>query len=327
MLDRLDLISVGDVHASDVSPGSRIDDYRATVFGKLDKIREIAIKAKVGGVIFTGDIFDKKVPLRNSHSLVRGLIDTFQSFPCPCYSAVGNHDLTNDRLDSLPKQPLGVVFQSGSLIELKPEGIVREVGSLKVRLAATSYNEIDPLPECRKVVRGGCDALVTAGHFFATPEGGPFFKHTAVSYAQLAETETDIWVLGHIHTDQGIGERGNKYFINIGSLTRGTLDDDNLTRKVKIGHISIVKEASATTWKVQQVVLPVAPVDQVFDLEKRREKEVERQEIEKFVQGLESEFSRTTMDSADPQVLLRGLGLPDRVFRETLKRIEAAGRD
>lgn len=318
------LISVGDIHQSDRTPKSRCDNYRTTVVEKLDRVRDQAVIHKADAVALTGDVFDKKEPNRNSHGLVRELIHVFKQFPCPVYAAPGNHDLLNDRLDSLPKQPLGVVYQSGALIQLVPEGVVLEKGGLKVKLAATSYNELDPLPECRKVTKGDADVLITVGHFFATPLGGPFFTHTAVSYDQLARTETDVWVLGHIHTDQGVEKRERKWFVNIGSLTRGVLDEDNLTRQVQVGRVCASKVDGAIYVEASAIPLKVAPSEEVFDLDKYRARQTERAAVEAFVQSLETAFSQVSDASSDPRTILKTMNIPDRILQETLRRIELA---
>lgn len=319
------LITVGDIHAADRAPGSRRDDYRAAVRSKLENIREEASIHKADAVLLTGDVFHRKEPVKNSHGLVRELIETFRSFPCPVYAAPGNHDMTNDRLDSIPKQPLGVLFQSGAVTQLDPEGHILTKGDLKVKIAATSYNEIDPLPECHKVKLGSADVLVTVGHFYATPKGGPFFNHVAVSYDQLAGTETHIWVLGHFHMDQGVERIEDTWFINIGSLTRGALDEDNLTRQIKVGHIQIHKPGPAATWSAREIPLRMAPADDIFDLKKHREKQAEKAAVEAFVHSLGAEFSQLSDTAADPKSILESLYIPDRIRRETLRRIEVAG--
>lgn len=351
------ILTIGDIHLSDHAPGARRDNYRAAVMGKLRKlILEAALKLRVALILLTGDIFHLKSASRNSHGLVRELIEILRAAPCPVFAAPGNHDMKNDSPASIPSQPLGVVFESGALRELTPNGFLFHVvggqtlttsgeldsqvwmeegrgkrfsGERFVKVCATAYNEVDPLSECRKITRTHedlpgkeVDHLVTVGHFYATPEGGPFFKHTCASYGELAQTPTDIFVLGHFHIDQGIQRVGEKVFINLGSLTRGSLDEDNIHRKVKVGLIDL----SDPQPKFKELIVPVEPAEVVFDLQKYEEIKEERKEMEDFVDHLEVEFSRVvgSEEGGGPMELLAKMTIPQEVREDVQRRIQEA---
>jgi len=328
------IISIGDLHLADKPPGSRVGNYRDQVLGKIEKSRHLAVARQVAAVLLTGDVFHLKTPTRNSHSLVRSLIEILQEFPCPVFVAPGNHDLSNDRLDSLPRQPLGVVLESGALTLLTPEGhdVVLEDDEgnpIKIRLAATSYNERDPLPECHKVKKGDNDYLITVGHFYSSPQGGHYFGHTCLSYREMSKTETDLWVMGHFHNDQGIQMVRDTYFINLGALSRGSLDEDNITRQVKIGYVELSKPGVKVIPSLKSVRIPMLSAMDVFDLEKHEEIKEEKKRMDSFVQELESEFSRVSSEEGEegdtgPVELLQKMSLDIELQEEVMRRIREA---
>lgn len=348
-------LTVGDVHLADKSPQSRVDDYRETVFGKLDMVRMAADKLFPAAVLFTGDIFHLEKPIRNSHSLVRALIDKLLEFPCPCYCVPGNHDLRNDRMDTLPEQPLGVVFSSGAMIQLTPEGelfhcfesgrigvgdpprvqvgettclIETDPGPLfKIRVAGTDYSEMDPLPKCHAVKKGRADYLITVGHFYSGLEGCDYYGKPCISYHDMAETETDLWVMGHFHNDRGIQQVGGKYFVGLGSLTRGALDDDNLARNVKIGLVELEKEGGVIRTTLKAIRLPVAPPEEIFDLVRHEEIKQEREAMDAFMQDLQENFDESQemgLDELNPMVMIEQLNIEAPVRDEMLRRVREA---
>lgn len=345
-MSKLTFLTVGDVHIADHPPGARIDNYKEATLEKLRMVAQAANKVEADAVLFTGDIFHLKAPSRNSHSMVRALMDVLRSMGVPCYCAPGNHDLRNDRLDSLPHQPLGVLFKSGAMIQLNPEGFLYEVPakdmrarvvdkrdpystSFYVKVACTNYNEKDPVPECHAVKKDGADFLVTVGHFFAGPVGGDYWGNYRAGYPELSETETDIYVLGHFHHDQGIQEVNETHFVNLGSLTRGALDDDNLTRDIKIGLIKMEWHEKERHFErnLSSIRLPVKPPEEIFDLVKHEEIKKEREVMNSFVVELNEEFSRVMAAGGEEMgamELLSAMELPQNVESELLRRIREA---
>src|SRR5512136_1572334 len=88
------IITASDIHISDLNPRARTDDFKAAILDKLDQIQKACTKLKADALILAGDLFNFKTPSKNSHSLVRELIEVFRKFKCPVYMIPGNHDLT-----------------------------------------------------------------------------------------------------------------------------------------------------------------------------------------------------------------------------------------
>jgi len=271
------LLTVGDVHLADRTPASRKDDYKAETFNELRMIARVAAKQNASAVLFTGDIFHEKSAKMNSHSLVREAMSVFSSFPCPCYSIVGNHDISYNRMETLEKQPLGVLFESGALKRLTRE----QIGEFEV--VGVDFDENVTYETLKPKKTDPERKLVTVCHVYAEPTERDLFGEPIYGYDKISEnTDVDVYVFGHYHHDQGIVKIGDKSFVNIGALSRGSLNKENLDRDVKIGKISI------TNGKVicEEINLPVKSGVEIFDVEKKKSIEEKENEIEQFVSSL-----------------------------------------
>lgn len=102
-------LCIGDVHLSDRPPSIRTDTYTEDILAKLKAAVALAKKESCEAVVLAGDVFHLKAPSRNSHAHVQRTGEVLTSAGLPVLIVPGNHDLSNDRLDSLKKQPLGTL--------------------------------------------------------------------------------------------------------------------------------------------------------------------------------------------------------------------------
>jgi len=290
-------ITANDIHISDNNPRSRIDDFKATMLNKLSQMSMACNKLNADGAIIAGDIFNIKSPTKNSHRQNRELVKVFNSFKCPIFMIEGNHDLTGGRLDSLEEQPLGVLFEDKTLIQLRHEII--EKNGIKVSLVGIPYNDNIELTELDIPEKKDYVTQICAMHLYASLKGGYLFEDRIYGYDELAELSPDIFVLGHYHLDQGVYKESDKYFINIGSLSRGTIADEDINHHPQIGFIKINVKDNIPTYSIRSIRLNIKPVEEVFNLEKKREIEKEKKEIEAFVDKLASETSAEDIKSSD----------------------------
>jgi hypothetical protein len=134
-------------------------------------------------------------------------------------------------------------------------------------------------------------------HIYAGLKSGMLFKERMYGYDELEKLSPDIFVLGHYHVDQKIYESNGKYFVNIGSLSRGTLIEENISHHPQIGYIKITVKDNKPEYTLQSIKLKIKPASEVFDLIKKKEEEVEREEIQRFVEKLESETVKQAIDT------------------------------
>lgn len=276
-----------DCHVHDKPPQSRVDDYLQTCLNSLRQIGEHAEKTNSTAVLDNGDFFHAKAATKNSHLMVREVIDLHRSYyPCPVYCNPGNHDFPYNNIDYLDRQPLGVLFAAG-VFERMYDHMFEDEAGLKVRVVGFPYKREFTEQEF-DLERGDEDILIVCAHTFASPNGGELFgTERALSYYDLSEASPDIFVFGHWHIDQGIQEINGKTFMNLGSMTRGSLVQDNLTRIPRFGYIEIEKNKDGNVSVIFEAVeLDVPPASDVFDLEKHKRLKEESRDIEQFVQSL-----------------------------------------
>jgi len=291
------IITANDIHISDNGPRSRIDNFKETVLGKLGQMCMACNKLNADAAIIAGDLFNLKNPTRNSHGLNQELIKVFNQFNCPIYMIEGNHDLTANRLESLESQPLGVLFADNTLKQLRNE-IIEKDGK-KISLVGVPYIEKLDLDTLQIPDKGDCVCQICAMHLYAGLRGGMLFKERLYGYDDLGAFSPDIFVLGHYHIDQGIHEEKGKYFINIGSMTRGTLSEEDIDHNPQIGFIKINVEDNKPVYTLRSINLKVKPAAEIFDLEKREQEDQEKEEIKLFVEKLATEAVGESANSAE----------------------------
>jgi exonuclease SbcD len=282
-----------DVHIHDKPPESRRDNYMETVLDKLRQIGQMAKERNVTAVLDNGDFFHNKSAARNSHALVKAVVDVHKIYPCPVYENPGNHDFPYGNVDYINRQPLGVLFATG--VFQRMDDILFQDVDLSVRVVGLPYKvEFDVFEF--DIQRGDEDILIVCAHTFASPTGTERFgREQFLSYRDLSECSPDIFVFGHLHTDQGIQEVGGKTFINLGSLTRGSLTDDNLSRIPRIGYIEVTKNDGQVSIHTEPLEIRVRPAEEVFDLVTHERVQQERRDIERFIETL----SRSSVEEGD----------------------------
>lgn len=290
-----------DVHLSDRAPQSRRDDWAATVFDKLDQVRRVAEKIGAVAVLDGGDFFHIKSPSRNSHDLVRRVADHHARYSCPVYVNIGNHDCVYGDYTMIDQQPLGVLFSSGVFKRLydEHEAIFTD-NTIKVRVVGIPYHGVRyDMDRFWRIKRGDEDYLIVIAHVLASERGGSMFEgEDVVRYRDLADHPADGFIFGHWHKDQGVSEINGKKFINIGSLTRGALTQDEMDRKPAI----VVLSFDDQQMSMQIVRLRVASAADVFDVDGRVRAETRTMTMDAFVESLRDTLSAMGGDVLDDRI-------------------------
>lgn len=277
-----------DCHVHDKAPQSRVDDYLETCMDKLKQIGDFARERKCDAVLDNGDFFHAKAATKNSHEMVRRVVDIHRDFyNCPVFENPGNHDFPYNNVDYVPRQPLGVLFAAGIFTRMTDHTFEDDDG-LKVRVVGFPYKSHFDVIEF-DVDRGDEDVLIACCHYSATPNGDMLFAGTeeSLSYLDLSECSPDIFVFGHLHADQGIQKVQGTTFMNLGSMTRGSLVQDNLTRTPRFGYIEIGKdEHGVVSIDTEAIELIVQPSDEIFDLERHTRLQEEQRDIDQFISSL-----------------------------------------
>lgn len=288
---RLTFVFRTDVHLSDRSPSSWKGDYPAEIWSNLEQIGEIAKSVGASAVLDGGDFFHVKAASRNSHALVARTATIHQVYPCPVYAIAGNHDIAFNSLDTLPRQPLGVLFESGVFQRLQEQIFVD--GDMQVRVVGMPYSSFRTLDELRAIRKRHEDRYLIAVVHALAGDNPPekvedFFKEPVFHYRDLvAHDGPDVWLFGHWHKDQGIKEIDGKLFVNQGAVSRGSLIRENTERTPQVTVVELTDEGV----KARTVDLNVPPATAVFDFERKQKLESERRDIETFIAKLQSDLA------------------------------------
>lgn len=312
-----------DVHLSDNPPASRKDDWTATVLDKLRQVGEVARRVQASAVIDGGDFFHVKSPTRNSHELIRRVAEVHAAYPCPVYANVGNHDCVYGDYAYLDQQPLGVLFATGVFKRLydQHEAVFTD-GEIQVRVVGVPYHGTTyDMNRFRSITKGTEDHLVCAAHVLASPTGGSMFEgEDIIKYSDLDGLAPDIFAFGHWHKDQGVETVGRHSIINIGSLTRGSLSQDEVERRPACAIMTFQKGQPP---QIQVVRLRVKPADEVFDVEGRARAETRASTVEAFAESIRQRLAADR--GRDITDIVGGLSIPDKVKERVLIYLEQAG--
>ena len=204
---------VPDVHLQEHSPRSRKDAFPTTILEKLEFIVDYVNKNK-GMCYFLGDLFNAvNMPMIYFYRVV----DVFKKFEQVPNIIVGNHDYPRDKEDMLPRTPLGLLMNIGLINLMNLSHVVDD----KVAISGFSYWEkIEPALE---------DSYkhICLAHCFY--ENGYVEEHNLTD-KKCRELGYDYYVLGHDHTPYQTIEKSSYKVYRVGSISRGTADDNQLTR-------------------------------------------------------------------------------------------------
>jgi DNA repair exonuclease SbcCD nuclease subunit len=331
----INLVWRTDVHLSDRAPSSRTDDWADAVFDKLGQVRDLAREVNAAAIIDGGDFFHIKSPGRNSHALVHRTAEHHSTYPCPVYCTPGNHDSVYGDYSFLPQQPLGVLYSTGIFKRLydeheavfivpsdrHPEHLSESMG-FKVRVVGVPYhgNRYD-MERFTSIEKGDEDILICVAHVLASNKGGTMFEgEDIIKYADLVDTAPDVFLFGHWHKNQGVEEIGGKQFVNIGSLTRGSLSQDNLDRVPAAAVLRCTEKGV----EVEVKPLNVRPAVEVFDVE-GRERQVKRQvEMDSFVTAIRDALQPAKEGETLAEAVTSMGDVPNEIRERALAYLESA---
>ena len=298
---------VGDLHASDTTPQSRIDDYPQAILRKLDGIRELRYKWNFDAIVFLGDIFHQKRSARVSDWLRQQLMEQFASMDTTNYVVPGNHDMGPRGIDSLGHQPLGTLAVGG-MVQLLTKPMVFETTSEQVLLIPRPYSvegDADPNyyartgEEMALASQEMPTVMVAHGSLLPAGEERPY---PTVNVDKIPGIEQlDALISGHIHENLGIHQLpGGGYFTNPGSVGRVARTQANMARVVSLFLLELSEPTLDTKIQGQFLAIPgVAPATEVFAKVEEVKEEGPNDELKKFVGALAGGLQLSSMSLSE----------------------------
>lgn len=237
------ILLVGDIHVSDKPPVNCTDTYTQDIIEMLHWVARLEDSLEAEATVWAGDIFHHKAPSKNSHALVLSMIDVVKAHR-NLWIVPGNHDISNDRLDSIhEKQPLGVLYAAGAneLSGWHPTlplfGVPWQQGWTTDERAAWNAFAAWRLDTPRFGQAKAQALAVTHAPIYPPHDENQMFDLVPTSGEHGLSTamgnEGHLYY-GHIHEDHGIFEVEGVSYANMGAISRGSLNDYNATREIKI---------------------------------------------------------------------------------------------
>ena len=309
--NRVNLVWSTDWHLTEVPPSRRKDDYRNAILGKIEYVRGLVEKLHGAGLC-GGDVFHYKQPrhVGNSFRLIIDLYNTLRRFPQGCvYGSVGNHDLSYDRMDSLPQQPLGFLIELGVYHNLNQQQVLftNQDESLKVSVETFPY-----LADGKALgaILGapprlpGITHRVGLVHAYGHPgDASSLFGEPTIGYNQLKDVDFDYLLWGHDHSRKESEIVGNVTHINLGSLARAAFAWDEIDRPVVA---TILSFCSDGTVKYLEKPVPIQPLEIAFQTaDKGMETVAKSDDMVDFFHGIDEAVSG--LETTDPREILKEL--------------------
>lgn len=282
------ILCVGDIHLADKSPSSRVDGYLDDVLAKLSYVAKVAKALQVDATVFAGDIFHHKLPSRTSHATVLKAIRTFSEFD-NLWIVDGNHDIQNDRLDSMEKQPLGVIFESGVAKELDgwhPKlplfGVPWQQRWLHDGVPQQAFAEWrDSQQMISREYINTALAVTHAPIYPYSMQGDVKFELVDNEEVAKAMDNRGYLYYGHIHDPHGFYVVNGVTFGNVGAISRGSIHEYNLTRRIQVALWTPEHGFTA-------IDVPHKPASEIFKIAAHEEKKEQKMSLESFLSDIGS---------------------------------------
>jgi DNA repair exonuclease SbcCD nuclease subunit len=309
--NRVNLVWTTDWHFTDVPPGRRKDDYSRALLDKLTFVRTICERLN-GVALCGGDVFHHKPPRHpgNTLRLIMALYHALRAFPQgKVFGSIGNHDISFDRMDSLPRQPLGLLIEVGAYHDLnrEPMFFTNQDESIKVSVETFPYMEsnetIQNILEAGPRQPGVTSRVGIVHAYGHTGDAGDMFGTRTIGYNELKGNDFDLLLWGHDHSRHGVDEVGKTTHVNLGSMARAAYSFDELDRPVVAAILSFQPDG---TWQYGEKNIPVKPLEQVFAAaDKGVEVVAQSEEITNFFADMDEAVA--DIEVSDPRTVIKEL--------------------
>jgi len=313
------ILFINDPHVADRPPLGRVVGYADQIMAKLEECRSLVGPNDV--TVITGDLFHTKRPSFVSHALVQRILDLFDGWPGRIFTVLGNHDLSEAGVASLPKQPIGVLLQAGAIELLSEAGVIVKVQGKRAYLEAAHYSDTtDPKHFGLRDPAGiadGVEVMIKVAHGPILPPGlDPPFDH--INADKIPPT-ADFCFYGHIHDDHGTYKVDLCTYVNFGAVGRVARTESNRTRTVAVAMYD-VETGTVTRHELQSVL----PADDVF-ITVEGEEAAEDGDLKAYARELVHALQRGSSTSIDDLLAEVSEGIDKDVKAGVVRYLNEAG--
>jgi DNA repair exonuclease SbcCD nuclease subunit len=277
------ILLTSDWHLMDKAPRNATDSYTDDIFEILDFTAQLERVLNCDAVVAAGDLFHHKQPSRTSHRLVLRAIEAANKYR-RLFVVTGNHDISNDRLETVKEQqPLGVLLEGSQAQEL--DGWAGDLPIFGIPWQQRWFEEgrLEEVFTGWRALQAGNQQLAITHAPIYPPALYSDQKFELLHPSDIAAAMGGAGNLyyGHIHDDHGIYEVDGVTFCNVGAVSRGSLTEYNLSRSIK-----------AALWTPEhgflEIDLPHKPAEEVFLLEQATAAKEKKLSNERFLEEVGS---------------------------------------
>jgi len=274
------LLQVNDPHLSDKPPLRRTPQYLEELFEKLYEIKGMADQYNVDALVIPGDLFHQKTAMRVSYFLTMRVLKWVADVDRPIFILPGNHDLTDNNLASLSRQPIGTLHFMPNVTFLGQYDVGfngYHLWGVPGVMTDFTVDRFMPKTPWQQTI------IVAHGPIVVDDKNYPYEVLRAKDIAGTAF----LLLYGHFHTPIETTKIGNTTFVNPGALSRGTIGEDDLKRTPQIAIIDIDDAGAGVVTSVKYVPLRSAkPIEEVFLLEQLGKEKEHSLSVEEFLTNL-----------------------------------------
>ena len=270
------VIVIGDAHLRAVAPISRRDDFPYTILKKFEYLASVAKSYNCDTFLLLGDVFDSPI---TSLPYLAAVINTFKKISeagITVYTIAGNHDLKNNRMDSLATTALGILI-STEYIKLAPRNL--EIDDTVFR--CFNYSEkLEP--------KSSDKYEVCVAHLYYEFN----LANDSLHSDDLKRLGYDAMILGHLHNPcDTITVHGTTLY-RPGSLSRNTSEPYN---KLRIPRVLLF---NCHNHKAVYIEVAAGSAKEVF-VEKFDENDASVFSMKDLIQFITTSYSSSDMDVRD----------------------------
>jgi DNA repair exonuclease SbcCD nuclease subunit len=237
------ILFIGDLHLKANSPVSRKDQYPTAILNKILYLASVSSAYNCKTFILLGDVFDSPI---TSLPYLAEVIDTFKKvaeYGVTVYTIVGNHDIKNNRMDSLPSTALGILISTG-YVKLAEK-------SMKIDSTVFRFFNYPETVECRS---DGDYYEVCVAHLYYEFS----LANDSLCSEDLKRLNYNAMILGHYHVPCDTITVENTLLYRPGSLSRSTSEPYNKLRTPR------ALLFNCTNHKAAYIEVACAPAEEVF---------------------------------------------------------------
>jgi len=267
----MEYIYCSDVHMRGKNSVYRIGDYYHDCLGKFAETVNLASQTENKILIVGGDLFDSFLV---SNSIIDDVLDIIEDAKIKVFIVYGNHDLRTCNVDRASSINHMVRRSNNVSILEELEGDDFIIKSMHYQFGIEEYISREGLKfeETSKL-------KIAIPHAFITIK--PFLPMVAHIQAKEIETNADIVLCSHFHSDWGIKEVNGTRYVNVGCFGRLTINE--------VKHMPKVVKVNTKDNTIEIIPLQLAKKgENVFDLTLVEQQKEFKNNIDNFIQGLES---------------------------------------